>query len=228
MSQSSTPLTLAASTRSDMGRNHSSNQRAMRQVPAVIYGHNIPTRHLSVDLNTVEKVYAASGESSLVDLVIDQDAAIPVVIHAVQHDALSHRISHLDFYQVKMNETMQAEVELLFEGVAPAVKGLGGVLVKSIDHITVSCLPKDLPHDMVVDISLLKTFDDTIHVSDLPTLPGVEFLVEPDAVIASVVAPRTTAELEALNEAVVEDVAAVEVAAKKEEPAEEAAAPEKK
>ncbi len=212
MSESS--LTLQATTRTQVGRQSLATLRNARQVPAVVYGHNFPNQSLTVDLNAVTRIYQQAGESTIVELQIDNESSVPVLIHDVQFDTLGHTISHLDFYHVRMDEVIRTEVELVFENVAPAVKELGGILVKNITHLAIECLPKDLPHDLKVDNSVLKTFDDNILVRDISLPTGVTVTNQAEDVVASVVAPRTTEELEALDSAVVEDVAAVEVQSK--------------
>lgn len=217
-------LTLHVKTRTELGRGAVESLRKQSLIPAVIYGKHTPNTAVSIDSHQFAKIYVHAGESSLVNVVIDDQAPVKVIIHDVQRDPLGNRedFFHVDLYQVNMTEKIKAEIELVFEGEAPAVKNLGGVLVKNITHLQVECLPADLPHNLVIDVTTLGTFDDLIRVSDLAVPQGVEILHEPEDTIATVSEPRSEAELSALDEQVVENVEAVETAqpAKEKEDAE--------
>ncbi|HHH12360.1 MAG TPA: 50S ribosomal protein L25 [Candidatus Moranbacteria bacterium] len=163
------------------------------KIPAVLYGHNIENQNLWVGAIEFEKVFTAAGESTIVNLVLGEKT-FPVIIKDVQRHPVSHRLIHADFYRVKMDEEITTEVPLVFSSEAPAVKELGGTFIHSLDSISIKCLPKDLPHEIKVDIFSLKTFDDSITVKDLPQLSGVEYLIADDVVVASVAAPRVEKE----------------------------------
>ena len=105
-----------------------------------------------------------------------------------------------------MDKVITAEVTLVFEGEAPAIKELEGTLVKSITEVEVEALPKDLPRELKVDISSLETFDDHIKIKDLKLPEGVKVLVDSGETIASVAAPRTKEELEELEEKPEEEI----------------------
>ena len=99
--------------------------------------------------------------------------------------------------QVVLTEKTEATVPLVFEGEAPAVKDLDGTLIKSIQEITVNALPQDLPHEIVVNIEGLATFEDEIQVKDLKVSPQVEIVKEPDETVAKVTpAQKVEEELE--------------------------------
>jgi large subunit ribosomal protein L25 len=105
-----------------------------------------------------------------------------------------------------MDKAIKAEVALVFEGEASAVKILEGVLVKSINHVEVEALPKDLPHEIKVDVSVLDSFDKYIRVKDLILPPGVKIDLEPEETIVSVMPPRTEEEIKATEETPTETV----------------------
>lgn len=185
-------------------------------IPAVVYGHNKKTEHLAVLLSAFEKVFRKAGESTLVNLVIDGQSK-NVIIHDTQRHYLTGKFEHADFYEVSMTEKLKATVALEFTGVSKAVKENGGILVTVLDEVEVECLPVDLPHNIVVDISVLNTFEDAVHVSDLKVDKKVEILTDKNEVVVKVSPPR---EVEAeLSAPVVEDVSKVEGAAE-EKPAE--------
>lgn len=181
----------------EAGKGSASEVRAAAQVPGVMYGHGIEPVAIAVDRSTFAKVYDAGGESTLIDLVIDGAAAVKGIIKTVQRDPLTHEVIHIDLMQVNMNEKLRTEVELVFEGESEAVKNLNGILVTNTDTLEIECLPSNLVHQIVVDISSLKTFDDAIHVKELTFPDGVEPTAHADEVIVSVTAPRVEKEVEA-------------------------------
>ncbi|MEK7103749.1 MAG: 50S ribosomal protein L25 [Patescibacteria group bacterium] len=185
--------------------------RAQKLVPAVLYGHKVENKLLSVPVVAFDKTYEKAGESALVDLAIDGGAPVKVLIHDVSRNPVKGFVEHVDFYQVNMKEKLETEIPLVFVGESKAVKELGGTLVKSIEELEVRCLPSDLVHEITVDISSLATFDDVIKVKDIVLPAGMEALDDGEEVLISVAEPASEEELAALDEKPVEDVSAVEV-----------------
>ncbi len=184
--------------------------RADGFIPAVRYGHGKDPMNLMVRYIDFAKLYKAAGESTLVELSFDGKKTINTLIHDVQIDPLSGRFTHIDFYQVNMDEEIETDVALEFVGEAPAVKALGGVLIRNLDEVKVKCLPKNLPHSFGIDLTLLKDFDSQIKVSDISLPVGVVILDTPEAIVATVMRPRTDAEMSSLEEKVEMDVTKVE------------------
>jgi len=198
------------------------NLRKQNLIPAVIYGKDTPPKNLVVEYLPFSRLYEKAGENTIIDLKIDEESPVKVLIQDVQIDPLTGRFFHVDFHQIKMTEKIRVESLLKFVGEAPAVKELGGTLVKSIDKIEIECLPQDLVHEIEVDISSLKTFEDIIHIKDLKIPAGIKVLADANAAVATVEAPLTEEELkelEAKPEEKVEEVAVVEKEKKEEEAA---------
>lgn len=212
-------LTLSAKARTEVGRK-TNRLRAQGLVPAVVYGADTEPQAITIDRNQFAKMYKAAGESSIVELVIDEKNALHVLIHDYQTDPLRDEVTHVDFQSVDMKKEIEAEIQLKVVGEAAAVKALGGTLVMSLDEVKVKCLPSKLVRDIEVDISKLATFEDAIRLSDLVIPEGVVILDDLHLTVASVTAPRSEEEIKALSEAVVEDVTAVAVEKKKEDAAE--------
>jgi large subunit ribosomal protein L25 len=184
-------------------------ERKNGSIAAVVYGHGAKNQTLWVERLAFEKLYQKAGESSLVELTVGKQK-INVLIQDLSFDPLSHRATHIDFLQVQMNETLEARIPLEFVGIAPAVRELGGTLIKTAEEVEVTCLPKDIPHALAVDLSSLQTFEDNLRVSDIVVPAGVTILTQGDMVVATVEAPRSAEELDALNEKVEGDVTKVE------------------
>lgn len=163
------------------------------KVPGILYGHKIKNILLEVDYLDFEKTYKQAGESTLINLEINKKPKT-VLIHDVQLDPVTDKFLHVDFYQVKMDEKIKAEVALQIIGQAPAVSEHGGILVKKIDKIEIESLPKNLPSKIKVDVSKLKKLENAIRVKDLEIPKNIEMLTAKDQVIAVVTAPKVKEE----------------------------------
>lgn len=170
-------------------------------MPAVLYGESVGSTPLSVSAKEFEGVLREAGETSLVTLKLEGDKTYNVLIHDVAKDPLTLRPIHADFYAVKMDKPIEAKVPLSFIGDSPAVKNEGGILVKVLHELEVKALPKDLPHEIAVDITRLENIVDKIHVGDLALPAGVTSMVPDIEVVVLVEPPRSEAELEELKKA---------------------------
>ncbi len=221
-------LNFSAKSREQIGR-EVEELRDDGMIPAVLYGPGIENKNLAVDAKEFVKLFKDAGKSTLVSLKVEgQKSDFKVLVNDYAVDPVNGKVIHIDFYQPDLDKEIEAEVPLVFEGESPAVKDLGGTLVKNFSEITVKALPADLPREIKVDISKLKTFDDTILVKDLAISDKVELLKDPEEIVALVSpAENVVEELAKSIEENVEEVAQVE---KKEKDVvtEEEAAPAKK
>lgn len=218
-------LNLKAKIRKEIGK----KVKKLRQkgiLPAVLYGPEIKNLSIELDSREFENIYKEAGESSLISLRIEglsshqksgSEGKFSVLIHEVKKDPLTGKPIHADFYQPILTEEVEATVLIIFEGEALAIKELGGTLVREISEIEVKALPKDLPHEIKVNIDGLKTFDDEILVKDLKLPEGVTAQREPNEIIAVVTAPETEKIEEELEKPVEEKPEEVEKAEEKEE-----------
>jgi large subunit ribosomal protein L25 len=202
-------LELTAVTRSDRGKKNQS-LRADGKTPAVVYGHGLETKSVSLDSKILEQVYTQAGSGKIITLKIDKEKATNVLIYDVQVDPRRGQLTHADLYVVRMDEKLTTDIPLHFVGDAPAVFRDGGVLLKALETVEVEALPADLPDSIEVDLSMLEDFESAIHISDLKVSSKVEILDEADTVVAKVDAPRTEEEMAELDAEVVEDVNAVQ------------------
>ncbi|OGZ44037.1 MAG: hypothetical protein A3J55_01240 [Candidatus Ryanbacteria bacterium RIFCSPHIGHO2_02_FULL_45_17b] len=213
-------LELVAKTRLELGKK-AKHIRNRGSIPAVLYGYGVEPKSVEVDSRVFEKVWKAVGETSLVSLSLEDGSQKTVLIQDVSRDVLRDFPIHVDFYAVRMDRELEADIPLVFTGEAEAVKSLGGVLVKVIHELPIRALPKDLPHEIAVDISVLHAFEDQIFVKDIPLPEGVELRIEPDQVIVLVEAPRSEEELAAMEQPAEVSLENIELAGKKEKETEE-------
>lgn len=218
-------LALTATSRTEVGR-QATRVRNSGNIPAVIYGNGIASRNVTLGVSEFRKVYREAGKSTLLDVAIDGAEPLKALIQEVQPNPLTLEPQHVDLRQIKMDEELTIDVPLEFINEAPAVKELAGTFVHALDTVKVRCLPANLPHEIQVDISSLKTFEDTITVADLILPSGVKIIDEGDIVLATVTPPLTEDQLKKLEEGAAIDVTAVKTEAeekKAEKEAEEAA-----
>lgn len=178
-------LTLNASSRSVTGK-HVRTLRRVGKLPLVVYGRAKPARSLETELKLFRTLLDAAGTTSLLDLSIDGGPALNVLIHDVQHDPVNGLPIHADLYEVDMTQTITAEVPLVFVNEAPAVKELDGTLLINQDTVEVECLPKDLPKELTVDLTVLGTFDEAITAGSISLPAGVTLLTDPAVDLAFV------------------------------------------
>lgn len=219
-------MNLDAKKREEIG-SKVSKLRAIGLLPAVMYGHKIASQNLTLNYIEFQKVFQKAGENTVIELAIDGGSKVNVLVHEVQKDAMTGNVSHVDLFQVRMDEKLETKIPLEFVGESAAVKALGGVLVKNMDEVEVSCLPADLPSTIEVNLTQIETFDVYIKVKDLKVSSKVEIMTDMETVIALVERPRTEEELAGLNEKVEEDVTKVEGVVK-EAPVAEASGDSKK
>ncbi len=170
--------------------------RAKGFIPVVLYGSGGENKNLKIRKIDFEKIYDLAGESSLINLEVDKEPAVKVLVKDMQRDPVKDEIIHVDLYRVDMHKKIRTEIPLHFTGEAPAVKELNGILVKNMDEVEVECLPGDLVHQLEVDLSVLKTFDEIIKLHDLKLPAGMELVSETDDIVANVVQPRVEVEEE--------------------------------
>lgn len=216
---------LQAEPRNIIGRQVKSLRR-QDLVPAVIYGHDFKPLSIQVPMKELERVYAEAGESTVIYLNVNgQDH--PTIIHDIVRDALSDKFLHADFYKVRLDEKIHAKIQLNFVGESPAVKGLGGILIKNMSEIEVGGFPQDLPHQIDVDVSGLAELKSQILVKDLPISNKLEVKAEAEAIVVLIQEPISEEELKAQLEApatgTVEEVEVIKKEKPEEEPAEEGA-----
>jgi len=216
-------LKLLSNLRQETGR-HNKALREQNLIPAVLYGNKVKNINLSIKESDFEKTYKQAGESTLIKLSIKSDEGEKervVLVYDVKKDPVSDRVIHVDFYQVKMDKEISVEVPLVFIGESNAVESDKGVLIKNIQVVEIEALPQDLPSEIEVDISVLKTFDDNIYIKDLKIPEKSKIKNNLEDSVASVIPPRTSAELENLEEAPEEKIEDIEEEDKKAEATEE-------
>lgn len=181
-------LKLEAEKRELFGKQLESSRKEGK-LPAVLYGGKEENTPLFVNLKDFRKVWSEAGESALIDLGVG-GKAVSVLVQDIGWDPVKDIPVHVDFLAVEMDKEITATVPLVFAGTAPAIKEMGGVLVKVMHEVEVEALPKSLPHELEVDISSLVDFESQITIGGLKLPEGVKATAKEEEVVALVSAPR--------------------------------------
>jgi len=235
-----TSFELVAEFREMQGKGASRRLRHQGKVPAILYGGHSEARALTLSHQKLlimldnERFY-----STILSLKVgDQTQA--AILKDVQRHPYKNAIVHIDFQRVEDNQKIRISIPLHFvnAAIAPGVKSQGGIVSHMRNEVEVSCLPKDLPEFIEVDLSSLG-LNESIHLSQLKIPSGVELLAlsKEDAAVAAIHSPRAeeaeatpAAGAAAAEGAAAAPAAAAGDAAKKAEPAkaDAKAAPAKK
>jgi large subunit ribosomal protein L25 len=161
-----------------------------KTIAAVVYGSSIESKSIKLDKVEFEKVYEEVGESSLIDLALNDDKIVKVIVKQVQKHPFKNLIYNVDLHQVDMNQKITTEIPLEFVGESRAKKEEGALIMKNLNAVEVECLPADLVNYIEVDLSSLNEFGDSIHVKDLKVPSGMEILEEDEGVVVSAIEPK--------------------------------------
>lgn len=166
---------IPAESRNDEGKGASRRLRRTGKVPAIVYGGNDAPANIQLEHNTAW--LASHNEwfySAILDLKLDGKAQ-KVLLRDLQRHPFKPQLLHLDFQRVDENKAIRIRVPLHFlnQEKSPAGKMSGVLISHSLNDVEISCLPRDLPEYVEVDLSELK-MGDIVHLSDLKLPSGVE------------------------------------------------------
>lgn len=201
--------------------------REMGKIPAVFYGPKQKSTSVTVSIVDFIKTYKKAGESSVI-IIKEGNNEHEALIHDIDVHPVTGAPRHADFYIIEKGKKVKVNIPLVFEGVSPAVKDKGAILVKVARELEIEAAPRELPHELKVDISSLVEFSSVIHAQDIKLPAGVTLVSGGLEIIASVAEAK-----EEIEEAKPIDMSAIEVTKKGkeakegEEPAEAAAEPKK-
>jgi large subunit ribosomal protein L25 len=173
-----TEFALNASVRSDLGKGASRRlRRNEAQVPAVVYGGDKAPQSIGLLAKELTKLLENEAAFSHVIALNVAGATETVLIKALQRHPSKGFVVHADFQRVVAGQKLTAHVPLHFlnEATAVGVKTGGGEISHTISEVEVSCLPKDLPEFIEVDLAKVEV-GQTVHLSDLKLPKGVELV----------------------------------------------------
>lgn len=185
---------LAAESREDEGKGASRRLRHAGRVPAILYGGKRDPRMLS--LNHEKLITLVENEkfySTIIGLKVGSETQSAIVKDLQMHPA-KHQVLHVDLQRVLPDEKIRLHLPIHFKGEAasPGVKTQGGIVSHRIADIEVTCLPKDLPEEIVLDLSQMK-LNESKYISDIPLPEGVVATAvaqNKDQLVVSIHSPR--------------------------------------
>jgi len=177
--------------------------RAEGRIPAVIYGRESKPQSLEISAKEIgDLIHHSVSENLLVDLAVKDDSKPKrlALVQEVQHHPLNGHVLHVDFHEVSPDEKVVLQVPVETVGEAAGVKNSGGVLEHVLFKLKVRALPKDLPEQIIIDVTSLE-LNKTIHIGEIKAPEGVEILGDKNIPVVSVALPRTEEEETAATEA---------------------------
>lgn len=211
---------LSARLRQDKGKGPSRRLRRKGEVPCVLYGIEKDSLKLSINRKELEKLL---GEAHSVIEINYDDTKQSAVIKDIQYHPVRGDIIHIDLQRIKAGQEISVAVPLKFVGVAPGIK-MGGIFQELKSELEITCLPKYIPNEIEVDVSMLN-IGDAIHISDL-NIENIIIRADKKTTLCSVAAPKkieevVTAEVEEEEEEEEAEPEVISSKAKKEEEGEE-------
>jgi large subunit ribosomal protein L25 len=170
--------------------------RSEGRIPAVIYGRETKPENVEVNAREMgELILHSVSENLLVDLAVKDDSKAKrlALVQEVQHHPLSGKVLHVDFHEVSPTEKVTLMVPVETVGEAAGVKNSGGVLEHVLFKLKVRALPKDLPEQIVIDVTNLE-LNKTIHIGEIKAPEGVEIMGGKNIPVVSVAEPRAEEE----------------------------------
>ncbi|TMK70461.1 MAG: 50S ribosomal protein L25 [Actinobacteria bacterium] len=181
-------------------RRGSADARRLRKegyIPGVLYGSGMHPHAICVEERELRRVLTGpSGLHAILDVVLDgEKAAHASILKDYQQDPLRGHISHVDLQEVRLDQPIQASVNVQLIGEPEGVKE-GGVLSQVQREINVEALPMEIPEHIELDVGGM-AIGDTLRLADLPERAGVKYLDNPEeTVLATVTLPTRVEEPE--------------------------------
>ena len=183
-------VTLRAQPRAEFGTRPSRRLRRQGLVPATVYGKNIETVSITVNGRELySALHTEAGRNALLNVDIDGGDRVLAVAREVQRHPVRGDVIHLDLIEISLDETITAEVAVEYLGTPIGVHEDGGFVEAIANTVSISALPTAIPSSITIDIEEMAT-GDTLKVSDLPEIEGVEYLDDVDRPLVTVLMPR--------------------------------------
>lgn len=178
-------IEIQATQRTKIGARCAKKMKNSEFLAAVLYGRNIENKNLQVTLKDVERVLDTKrGKNTLINLKVEGDKDYLALIKDFQGDIFTRRILHVDFWNVKENQTVEIEVETRLDG-KPAGVEKGGVMEHVTRQVRLICEVGSIPDEIVIDVTPMEV-GDTIHLADVKLPKGTRVQEKYNPTIVSV------------------------------------------
>jgi len=193
-------VTLKAQKREGTGKGVARKLRQSGRVPAVLYGRELGTMHLSLDTHEAENLFhSISTENTIVGLKVEGvGEEFQTLVREIQSHPSRSTLTHVDFLRIQAGVAVDVEVPLRLIGDPVGVRNSGGVLEQVLNELPVKCIPSKIPELIEVDVSELD-INESLHVYDLQLGEEVAITIDEGRTICAVAIPKV------VEETVVED-----------------------
>ena len=166
--------------------------------PIHLYGSEFDSASMQVKMSELINILDLAGFSSPITL---NDGKNDIIAFAreVQRHPLTEQILHVDFQVVGKDDHVEVEVPINLTGESPAVKNLGGVLIKLMETIRVSSKVDSVPKSLELDISVIESLEQSILVGEIEIAEGVQIVSDETFAVARVIPPRIEIEEEEVD-----------------------------
>lgn len=169
--------------------------RADDTIPAVVYGQGMEPISISVPRRDLRQALSGpSGMNTVLDLTVD-GTVYPAIVKEVQRHPMRREVVHVDFIQINLTEEIVVSVPLRLEGESEEVSANNGLIDPAVDSIEVSTTPRNIPDEIVVDVSEM-TMDSVIRLADVALPDGVVATGDPESPVVTVLVMREEPEEE--------------------------------
>ena len=172
--------------RTASGKNENRRLRSAGRVPAVIYGKGRETEMVELDAHNFQVILGHLGGSSAIFSLVQEGGAEGSIalLREVQQNPVTDEILHVDLLEIPRGVPVTVDLAVQVTGTCQAVKSGEGSVAMSMNSIELSCLPRDLPEGIEVDISELE-LNDKIYVKDVKAPVG-EIVSDPEALVLNI------------------------------------------
>jgi large subunit ribosomal protein L25 len=207
---------IVAEGRTDLGKASTRRLRRLGKIPAVLYGGEKEPASLTLSLKDLRKQLENEAFYSHLLTVKTPQGSEQVVLKALQRHPATSEVAHVDFLRTSATQVLHMRVPLHFinEETSPGKKA-GGVVSHTMNEVDITCLPRDLPEYIEVNMEALD-LGDSVHLSDLVVPKGVELTAlahgedSVDSMVVSLHLPRVEAEEDVAEDGEADEPAATE------------------
>ena len=188
--------TLNAKKRDKSGKGAARTLRSEGRVPAVLYGRELESVHLSVDAHEAERLFhSISVDNTIVDLAVEgEKKPYQTLVREIQTHPWKAKLLHVDFLRIQEGVAVDLDVPIRLIGVPTGVRLGGGVLEQMVHDLPIRCVPSKIPESYELDVTGLE-LNGSLHVSDIALGEGVEVRIPLDRPVCLVAIPRIVEEV---------------------------------
>lgn len=196
---------LSCERREKTGKRYAERERASGRLPTVLYGRGRPPVHLSLEAKQALKFFTSGERVFTIEVGSDGTTQL-VMLKDVQFNYLGDEVIHADLVRVELDDIVDSHVPITWTGEARGLKTPGAILMHQMDSIHVQAKVRDMPEEIVVDVSELDA-NEVIHISDIDIPSNLEYQGEPEDVVASIIIKAEIDEEEGTEAETVEGIA---------------------